>query len=166
MLIVMRHAKTEPFAVTDQQRALTARGRRDAQAAGRHLAADSTVADYALVSPAVRTVETWAAVSAASGSVAEAVLDDAVYAGSPGAVLEALRAVPETAQRVIFVGHNPTAAYLAHLLEDGEGETDIVHEMLLQGFVPCALAVLRLSTSWRELGAETTRLVDFHVGRG
>ncbi len=164
-LIVMRHAKAEPFAATDHERLLTERGHRAAREAGQHLASTGAVPDHAVVSSAVRAVSTWEQVAEGSGSAAEPRFDGAVYAGSADVALEALRVVPAGAEVVIFVGHNPTAAYLAHLLDDGNGEPAAVRDML-QGYPASAMAVLEVEVPWSELGAETGRLVDFHVGRG
>jgi phosphohistidine phosphatase len=165
-LIVMRHAKAEPFAATDHDRRLTERGRACARDAGRHLAGTGTLPDVALVSSAERTRETWTEVAETSGAVPSRVsYDDALFTGSPGVVMEAMQAVPEDATCVIFVGHNPTAAYLCHLLDDGEGDPAALSE-LLHGFPPGALAVLEVGVPWAELAAETGRVVDFYVGRG
>jgi phosphohistidine phosphatase len=162
-LIVMRHAKAEPFAETDRQRALTDRGRQNAFAAGEHLAAAGAVPDYAVVSSAARAVATWDAVAAGSGSSAKVALDDAVYSGSPDVVLEALRAVPEDAEVVIFVGHNPAAAYVAHLLDDGHGDAEAVHGML-QGYPTSAMTILEIDVPWADLAPESGRVVDFYAG--
>ena len=161
----MRHAKAEPFAATDHERVLTDRGRRAATDAGTHLAATGLVPDHALVSTAARAVATWEAVAAACGSTAEASLEGAVYTGSADVVLEALQAVPAAAEVVIFVGHNPSLAYLAHILDDGNGDPAAVREML-QGYPADALAVFEVELGWADLAAETGRLVDFYVGRG
>lgn len=164
-LIVMRHAKAEPFAATDHERVLTERGRRGATEAGLHLAGTGVVPDYAVVSTAARSVATWEAVALGTRSTAAVQLDAAVYTGGADVVLEALRVVPPDAEVVIFIGHNPTAAYLAHLLDDGNGEPAAVREML-QGYPAGAMAVLEVEPPWRDLGPESGRLVDFHVGRG
>lgn len=161
----MRHAKAEPFAATDHERALTERGERGAAEAGHYLAGTGVVPDYALVSTAARAVATWQAVARGSGSAATVRLDPAVYNGSPDVALDELREVPPDAEVVIFIGHNPTAAHLAHLLDDGNGEPDAVREML-QGYPATALAVLEVQVPWDELGPESGRLVDFHVGTG
>ncbi len=163
-LIVMRHAKAEPFASSDQVRRLTERGVADATDAGAHLAATHVVPDHAVVSSATRARETWDAVATGSGATATTVVDAALYTGSPDVVLEALRGVPGQARALIFVGHNPTAAYLAHLLDDGNGDPDAVTG-LLQGFPAGALTVLDVDVAWADLAAETGRVVDFYVGR-
>ena len=161
----MRHGKAEPFGDTDHDRVLTDRGRRDAAEAGLHLAHTDAVPDYALVSSAVRSVATWEAVAQGSGSSARVSIDGSVYTGSPDVVLDTLRTVPLDAETVIFVGHNPTAAYVAHLLDDGNGEPAAVQKML-QGYSAAAMAVLEVAVPWSELTPETGRVVDFHVGSG
>ncbi len=161
-LIVMRHAKAEPFASTDQARELTERGRAQASAAGAHLAKLGALPDYVLVSPAARTVATWQEVAAASGSEIEATVDPAVYTGGTEVVLETLGLVPADADTVLFVGHNPTASYLCHLLDDGEGDPAALHG-LLRGFPPGALAVFEVGVAWQDLAPETGRVVDFFV---
>jgi phosphohistidine phosphatase len=163
-LIVLRHAKAEPFAATDHERRLTDRGRESASEVGRYLRESNLLPDFALVSSAERTRETWDAVAEAAGATgARVAYDDAVFTGSPDVVLEALRGIPPDFSTVVFVGHNPTAAYLCHLLDDGEGDPSAVSG-LLQGFPPSALAVLELHVDWADLAAESGRLVDYHVG--
>jgi phosphohistidine phosphatase len=161
----MRHAKAEPFAASDHARPLTERGRAAAHDAGEHLRATQVRPEYALVSSALRTRETWAAVVQAAGlDDVDVVFDDAVFTGSVDVALETLGAVPQAVSTVMFVGHNPTAAYLCHHLDDGDGDPTAVSE-LLHGFPPGAVAVLEVSVPWAELGAETGRVVGFYVGR-
>jgi phosphohistidine phosphatase len=161
----MRHAKAEPFAETDHARRLTDRGIAAARDVGAHLRDSGIRPDFVLVSSAERARDTWAAVSELAGAgSAEVRLDDAVFTGSPDVVLEALQAAPADAGTVMFVGHNPTAAYLCHLLDDGEGEPAAVSG-LLEGFPPGAVAVMEIGVPWSELGPETGRVVGYYVGR-
>src|SRR5687768_7846928 len=102
----MRHAKAEPYAETDAARQLTARGREEAAAAGRHLASLGVTPDHALVSSATRTRETWDAVRRACGATACEEFSDSLYAASPAAALETIRLVPDEATACIFIGHN------------------------------------------------------------
>jgi phosphohistidine phosphatase len=162
-LVVMRHARAEPFAPSDHERRLTDRGRAAAREAGDYLRRLGLVPDTVLVSSATRTRETWSEVARALGESSAVSFDDAWFTGSPDVVLGSLRELPEDAVTAMFVGHNPTAAYLCHLLDDGQGDPDAVTG-LLHGFPPCAVAVLELSTSWADLAAETARLTAYHVG--
>lgn len=161
-LIVMRHGKAEPFAATDHARALTDRGHADAAAAGTWLAARHLVPDHALVSTAVRARETWFDVARASGAEVEPSFDEGLYQGGVDAALESLQAVPEGAGTVILVGHNPTAAYVAHMLDDGEGDDEAISGML-RGFPPGAVVVFDLEVAWAELAAEAGRVTGFHA---
>jgi len=164
-LVLIRHAKAEPFAETDRARQLTERGMQEATAAGGYLREHSIVPDHVVVSSAARTRQTWEAMEAALRSGAEAVYDDAVYSGSPDVVLESLRVVPDDARTVAFIGHQPTVGYVSHLLEDGAGDHDALHRML-HGFPTASMAVFDVACAWVELGPETGRLVDFRPGRG
>jgi len=162
----MRHAKAEPFAPSDHARPLTERGIRDARAAGVHLHDRGLVPDLALVSSATRALGTWSAVAEAFPDAdVDVEVQDALFSASFETLLETLNALPEEEHTVLFVGHNPTAAFLCHFLDDGEGDTDAVSG-LLQGFPPAALAVFEVVVPWAGLEAETGRLVDYHAGNG
>lgn len=162
-LIVMRHAKAEPFAATDHERTLTSRGVRDARDAGVHLRERGFVPDWVLVSSAVRARQTWDAVCEGLETSPEATFDDAVFNGSADVVLSCLAAAPSDATTVMFVGHNPAASYLCHDLDDGQGDP-VALSGLLQGFPPAAVCVLEVAVPWAELGSEAGRVVDYHVG--
>lgn len=163
-LIVMRHAKAEPFGATDQTRELTDRGRTDALAAGTHLAETRMLPDYVIVSPAARATATWDAVAEAIGVDPEVNTVAGVYTGGPDVILEEMCLAPAEARTVMFVGHNPAAAYVCHLLDDGEGDPIALHG-LLTGFPPGALAVFAVDVPWSDLGPETGTLIDFFVAR-
>jgi phosphohistidine phosphatase len=156
----MRHAKAEPYASTDHARRLTDRGRAQARAAGERLRDLGLVPDHAIVSTAERTRMTWTEVAEVTGSDAAAQLDAAVYSGGVDVVLEAIQTVPDQATTVMFIGHNPTAAYLCHLLDDGDGDPDAVGGML-HGFPPGALVVFEVGGRWADLRAESGRVVGF-----
>lgn len=164
-LVLVRHAKAEPFASTDHARELTGRGRREAEAAGSYLLERGVLPAVAVVSSAVRTRATWEVMEKVLGSSAEVVYDDAVYAGSTDAVLESLRVVPEQARTVLFVGHQPTVGYIAHLLDDGAGKPEALHQML-HGFPTASMALFDVEVPWSDLGDEAGRLVDFRPGAG
>src|SRR4051812_15067454 len=157
----MRHAKAEPFATTDHERRLTDRGRAGARAAGRWLREEGLVPDHVVVSSALRARETWEEVAeAAAFEPSAATFEDGVFNGGPGVGLDVLHGLPEEAVTVLFIGHNPTAAYLCHFLDDGEGDPEATSG-LLRGFPPGAVAVLDVRTAWSELGPETGRLVRY-----
>ncbi len=162
-LVLMRHAKAEPYADTDFVRALTPRGLTDAEEAGRYLVGVGRVPDLALVSTARRCRQTWDQVRAGSASTAEAQMDQELYASQPEVMLEMLRLVEDEHATVLLVAHNPGLAYLAYLLDDGEGDPEVVRN-LLEGLPPAALAIFEIEGSWATLSPGGARITHFHVG--
>ena len=135
-LIVMRHAKAVDRleAEDDFERGLTERGRTDAARAAGALAEAGLVvelcrvrageaikaaglkADYALVSPARRTRETFRVINE---SVGEPPVTDpmALYHASTEMLERAVRtALSDGAQTIVLVGHNPGVGGFAHSL--------------------------------------------------
>ena len=158
----MRHAKAEPFASTDHARVLTDRGHADAAEAGRWLAGLGALPTHALVSTAARTRETWAAVAESAGAKADVSFDEALYHGGVDAAVEAIQVVDPEAETVMFIGHNPTAAYLSHFLDDGDGDEEAISGML-RGFPACAVVVFELTGTWADVRPEAGRVVAFHA---
>lgn len=160
---MLRHGRAESFAEEDHERRLTQRGREGASAVGRWLASEGLVPTYALVSSAVRTRSTWEAVAEAAGARIEPQVEDAAYSANADTAVDLLRGAPDDAEIVLYVGHNPTAATLAHLLDDGGPDPD-AFRALSAGFPPAALAVLEVQVPWSELAAGAAHLAAFHVG--
>lgn len=163
-LVVMRHAKAEPFAASDHERLLQPRGIVDAAAAGHWADSVGLVPDYVVVSSAARTQGTWAAFARPS-SQAEVVTDGALYGAGPDAALEIIRTVPEHCRTAMLVGHNPTMAYLVHLLDDGGADPELF-ATVTAGYPTSALTVLEFAGRWADLEFGSARIVNFHVGRG
>jgi phosphohistidine phosphatase len=165
VLVIMRHGKAEAFAQGDHLRRLTERGRRESRVAGQWLADQGIVPTDAFVSSAARTRETWEALVAGNGTPAEARVEDAVYSADTESALDVLREAPVDAEVVLYVGHNPTAASLAYLLDDGDPDPAAFRAMSI-GFPTAAVAVLEISVPWAELDAATGHLIAFHADQG
>lgn len=106
-LILMRHAKTEPWheGVDDHGRALIARGHADAALVADALQARGLLPDHALVSTARRARETWRALlPALSGATVEFI--DELYLAAPVTIEDVLGQCAATGT-VIVVAHNP-----------------------------------------------------------
>jgi phosphohistidine phosphatase len=161
----MRHAKAEPGGETDVLRELAQRGYDDAVEAGRWLADSGFVPDAALVSAARRTTSTWLAMAEGGSFDVEPTYSESLYAAGPESALDLVRETSEDVSALVVVGHNPTMAYLAQLLDDGTGDEDAGREMAT-GFPTGALARFEVSGTWRELDLASARLVGYHVGRG
>lgn len=161
----MRHGKAEQFASSDHERRLTERGVADAEEAGCWAREHDKVPDHVVISSAERTRGTWAAFAEGAGCDLEPVVDRAVYAAGTDAALAILRTSPADARRVMVVGHNPTMAYLVHLLDDGGADPELFAEVSA-GYPTAALCVLEVETPWADLDVAGARISAFHVGRG
>ena len=107
-VILLRHGKSDwSGGEPDHLRPLARRGRRQVPEAGRWLANNAGTIDLAVVSPAVRTRETWR-LAAAELAVPPPTREEArVYAGSASSLLDVVRELPEELATVVLVGHNP-----------------------------------------------------------
>ena len=162
---MVRHAKAEQSGEADQPRRLIDRGRGDAEAAGRWLAGEDVVPDHALVSAAPRAQETWESLAAGAGWTVTPSLDEGLYSAGPDTALDLIRRTPPDATVLVVVGHNPTMAQLAQLLDDGDGDHEATNAMAT-GFPTSAVAVFEYHGAWADLDITSARLVAFHVGRG
>lgn len=161
----MRHAKAEPSAATDEERVLSSRGESDARAAGEWLAREGVVPDSVLVSSAARVVGTWAQVAQGAGWDLRPVVESALYAAGPESALDLIRLTDDQVTGLLVVGHNPTMASLAQMLDDGDGDPEAL-EAMMSDFPTSAVAVFDVPGSWADLELGGARLRSFHVARG
>lgn len=161
----MRHAQATGFAATDHDRDLTPHGRGEATSTGIWLAASQVVPDHALVSGAVRARTTWDEVRRAAGWSVEPDFSEALYAASPEAALDLVRLVPEQAGTVLVLGHNPTIASVASMVDDGEGDAAATADMVL-GFPTGAVAIFDLAVPWSDLAWSCGSVHAFHAPHG
>lgn len=113
-LILLRHAKAVRAheAASDEARALTERGRRDAAHAGVAMEESGLKPKLALVSSAQRTRET--AALALAGFAIETQIDRALYHAAPENLWDAF--IAGDAECVVIIGHNPGIGELASSL--------------------------------------------------
>ncbi len=117
-LLILRHAKSSwnyPE-LSDYDRPLNKRGKRDAPRMGEHLRQEGLVPDRILTSSAKRARKTASKVGKASGYTGKVKKLDAFYDSVAGVYLETLQGVSEKHQRVMVVGHNPTMEQLVYHL--------------------------------------------------
>ncbi|MCM0618933.1 SixA phosphatase family protein [Nocardioides bruguierae] len=164
-LVLLRHAQAEQLGSSDHERALTARGSRNAVAAGRWLAEQGVSPEVALVSSARRTRSTWAGVADGAGWSLDPVVEDGLYESGPASVLDLVWATDDAVRTLLVVGHNPTMAMLASTLDDGEGDPDAGNALAL-GYPPASVAVLNVPGGWTSVQQAALRLTAFHTARG
>ena len=155
-LVIVRHAKSAwPDGVPDARRPLSARGRRDAPAAGRWLRDRIGHIGAVVCSPAARTRQTWELVAAMLDGTPDPIFDERVYAASAEALLAVVRGLPDDVDPAVLVGHNPGVADLVALLT---GESPRMRTS--------AIAVAELAGSWADAVRGRATLVAHATPRG
>ena len=161
MLFLLRHADAGRggAGLGDQDRPLSARGKREAATIGGFLESRQERLDRVLCSGALRARQTLAALAAVIGSAAETDISDALYLAEPMIILRAVREVPESALGVLVIAHNPGIAALAEWLV---GSADPRAEAAYRPSFPTAsMAILSFDGAWQELAANSCRLQAF-----
>ena len=149
-LMLLRHAKSswDDESLSDHDRPLNRRGKKDAPAMGRLLLRENLVPETILSSTAVRARKTAEAVAKALKRKNGVTLLESLYLAPAGKLLaEAQAHAPEPTLRVLLVAHNPGMEDLVEILS-GRRER----------FPTAALAVFELGIDrWAELalGVET-----------
>jgi phosphohistidine phosphatase len=118
-LTIFRHAKSSwsDDALSDHERPLSERGRRDAPAMGLRLAQHGLRPDLILSSTAVRARQTAASLAdTLAYPTTEIRHDAALYLASPGDLLRVLANLNDGIGDVILVGHNPGMTALVNMM--------------------------------------------------
>ena len=151
-LTLLRHAKSswaEPGA-KDFDRPLNQRGREAARLVGRALKRRELRFDIVLASPAVRVRETLQELEKAYGSQLDISFDEQIYLASPKTLLSVVRALPDTAESVLLIGHNPGMHQFALELSV---EDDGLRQQIAGKYPTGALASIELPIDrWRDAG--------------
>ncbi|MFD4633010.1 SixA phosphatase family protein [Streptomyces sp. NPDC058284] len=159
-IVLFRHAKADWPQVSDHERPLADRGRRDAPVAGRKLADSGIPFDQALCSTAARTRETWKLAVQELPQRPKTVYEERVYEASPGELIAVLNETPDDVQNLVLIGHNPGVQGLTDVLA-GDCEGDARERLNRRGFPTAAFAVLTYSGSWKALEPGVATLVDY-----
>ena len=161
-LVLLRHAKSDwPANTPDLSRALSPRGQRDCVAVAAAFEAHQIVVDHALVSPAVRTQETFGLVFDSLAQTPTHVQEPRIYEAH---VSELFTVISEqTADSVLLVGHSPGMPHLAlSLCNDIEGNyaKNIRHKYPTAG-----VTVLYSELPWAQWHSGCAELKLFEVPR-
>ncbi|WP_084398080.1 SixA phosphatase family protein [Henriciella aquimarina] len=141
-LILMRHAKTEPWneGVKDRDRILTPRGHGDAEAVAVALQQYGWAPDRALISSSRRTRETWRHLSLVFPECEKVISDDLYLAGIPA--IETQIAAQADAGTLIVIGHNPGLHELSGSILRQAGSDNHQAAMRLAAKFPTSAAAL------------------------
>jgi len=111
-IIIFRHAKSDWSSgeANDHDRPLAERGRKAAKLMGRFLAKTGQAPDSIVSSSAVRARNTFELAVKAGEWEAQRRVTDRLYNCSPADVLKEIKAEPDTTERLMIVGHEPTCS--------------------------------------------------------
>ena len=166
-LYLLRHAKSDRGnpELSDIDRPLAPRGRRDAPAMAAYMRERDYRPDLILCSPATRTRETLSLLQPVLGPVIRTDFDLKLYLGSPDVLLRRLRDVEETIRSVLLIGHNPGLERLASALAP-RGDRRALANMR-EKYPTCGLAVIHLHIDrWEQTDLGAGTLTDFMVPAG
>ncbi|NGN64188.1 histidine phosphatase family protein [Streptomyces sp. A7024] len=149
-IILLRHAKADWPQVSDHDRPLAERGRKEAPLAGDWLAKEGLAPDRALCSTAVRTRETWKLVVPKLPARPKTVYEDRLYEASLGELIAVVNETPDDVRNLIVIGHNPGVHALADALS-ARADDDAAARMNRSGFPTAAIAVVSFAGDWKSV---------------
>lgn len=130
-ILLLRHGKSswDNPELRDIERPLNVRGKEAARAMGRHVRDLDLLPDFVFCSPAQRTRQTLKLFfEGARTRRPEAVIEDSLYHGTANSILNILCEAPDSARRVMVIGHNPSMQGAAIKLARA-GEAGLIAEM-------------------------------------
>ncbi len=157
-LYVLRHGKAELDSPRggDHARPLKKRGRAAAKQVGQFLSRIGEQPELVLASSALRASETAELAAEAGGWKTELEGSREIYGATPEKLLERIRAVESSPERLLLVGHEPSLSSLVALLAGGNPPA----------FPTGALARIDFGLSrWREVTPQSGVLVWLVVPR-
>jgi phosphohistidine phosphatase len=146
-LLILRHAKSswEMAELSDHDRPLNSRGKRDAPRIGRKLLKEGLVPQLIISSPAVRAYDTAEKVANACGYDREITVESSLYGSGYTEYLKVLKIQNDQYDVIMLVGHNPHSEQLL--------------EKLTGNMIPmptCSVAHVSLYVRrWKEINAKT-----------
>ncbi|MGW6695406.1 SixA phosphatase family protein [Rhodococcus sp. NPDC054953] len=157
-LILLRHGKSAyPDGVTDHDRPLAPRGRREAALAGDWIRRTQPPVDAVLCSTATRTRLTLAA----AGVDAPTRYSDLLYGATPAQVLHEIAGTAAGVRTLLVVGHDPGIPGAATALDPRSRYADRIADK----FPTSALATLAVTDAWAGIHVAGATLTSFHVPR-
>ena len=120
-LFLVRHAKSswDDPGLSDFERPLNSRGKEDAPLMGEHLKELGIKPDLIISSPAKRAKKTAKILACKLGYPEDNIeWEESIYEASPQTLLYLVCNLPESAKRVMLIGHNPGFTTLANILGD------------------------------------------------
>ncbi len=149
-LILMRHAQAEKNAPSgeDFDRPLSAAGRQEATIVAKALEADGLKPDFAIVSAALRTQQTFEQVRAVLGAI-PSIVDKAFYNAGADTLRRLVERHEDNGTCVLVINHNPGIQYLCtdYMIESAASLSAI--DKVRNGFATATAAVFEVDVAGR-----------------
>lgn len=155
-LYLLRHAKSswKNPKLTDFERPLNKRGKKDAPAMGKFLKSKNITIDLFISSPAKRARKTAQKVAKAFGYPKEAILFlPELYEANIVDLLEVVHSISDNVSSLLLVGHNPALNDFANLL---------LYDAHLENIPTAGIVAIEFShNSWKNIEENTGKLLFF-----
>lgn len=154
-LYLIRHAKSswEDSDLSDIERPLNTRGKRDAPFMGKHLKEMKVSPDLIVSSPAKRALKTAKIIAKEIGFPKKDIeTDESIYLASVSTLLHVIQNIEGSYQQVMLFGHNPGFTELAEYLTNQQ----------FDNIPTCGIVCMDFDIkSWKEVGEGKGMLVSF-----
>lgn len=151
-LYILRHAEAEN-AAEDHERPLSVTGQKQAADMGKAMARKNYAPQLVYCSTARRTQETFAGLRINTATKYESRL----YNGMAGSgdiddYASLIQSTPETCERLLIIGHNPTVQMLCYALSN--------RDIKFISYPVGQLAVFEVAGAWQDIAIESCKLLD------
>nr|WP_295666175.1 histidine phosphatase family protein [Sphingomonas sp.] len=161
-LTLLRHAKSgwDDKVARDVDRPLNGKGKRAAGIVGQHWRQLRLTFDHVVASPAVRVAETIAELATGYGESIVPVIDRRIYLASAVTLLDVIHELPEGAEHVLMVGHNPGLEDLVLMLVPDKA-SDSLRDTLEEKFPTASTAEMTFEGGWAGVAQNSATLTRF-----
>lgn len=163
VLLVMRHAKTEPANLAgDRARGLTDKGRKQAKNVARGIEALGMVPDRIACSGAVRAEQTLGRMLKVFGDGPQVDYRQSLYEGGVQAVFDEIAHTPDKYHKLMIVGHEPTVSIACQWIASERSEQSLLN-LLQLGLSPATVVVFGSDepfSSWQVHAADLLAVLN------
>lgn len=158
---LIRHSKSDwsNAHLKDKERPLSKRGRKNARFLGKYVEKISFVTDAALVSPSIRTSETWKILQSFGNITKDTRIISEIYEAEYSDLLRILRSLPSKISSVLLIGHNTGMEDLANYLLSGDNPDSLFEKFPTSSFI----SLITDQKDWADLGKQSCRLKRFWI---
>ena len=158
-LYLLRHAKSswKYQDLSDFDRPLSSRGRRDAPFMGKLMQQKGIMPEHIVSSPATRAITTAREVAEGMGYDAEQIeMDQNLYEAGNGAILAAIQRTEDDYNSLMLAGHNPGITTVAEMLSGAR----------IDNIVTCGIVQIDFKLDrWANIGSDNGQFIFFEFPR-